>query len=67
VGQRYLIIPNFAEGKITFINSMNWQEILLILLAIAAAFYLYRKLRSSVKDHDCGDCALNESKKEPRI
>ncbi|MAY82895.1 MAG: hypothetical protein CMP59_02070 [Flavobacteriales bacterium] len=60
-------MTNFVLLKSSFINSMNWQEIILILVAIGAAFYLYRKLRSSVKDHDCGDCSFNETKKESRI
>jgi len=60
-------MTNFVKDKIAFINMLNWQDILIILIAVAAGIYLYRKLRSSVKDHDCGDCALNEQKKESRF
>lgn len=43
---------------------MNWQEIIVGLLAILAVFYIIRFFLKLNKEHKCDDCGLMDLKKE---
>jgi hypothetical protein len=43
---------------------MNWQEIIVVILALAALFYLIYYLRKQTQSHNCDDCGLMEMQKE---
>ncbi|MEQ8909478.1 MAG: FeoB-associated Cys-rich membrane protein [Vicingaceae bacterium] len=43
---------------------MNWQEIIVLLIALGAAFYLIRYFVKQSQSHKCDDCGLMEMQKE---
>lgn len=43
---------------------MNWQEIIVGIIALAAVVYLVRYFINMTKSHNCDDCGLMDMKKE---
>lgn len=43
---------------------MNWQEIIVGIIALAAVVYLVRYFIRTTKSHKCDECGLMDMKKE---